>query len=178
MPRLEGKRREVQAEALLVGQQLGQTRRWRERWRWHWRSCQLAFDPSGNKWAFGGASCRLGGEAGRQRQNILRQSHRWAGRSRWENIGLKWKCCSTNDTVATSWSWWRNRGRRRGGQDEVHLPGWSILALTFTLFTLIKLINDHFSEPPDSEDSEAERSERRQYNRSVFTSTAYQLQLL
>ena len=49
------------------------------------------------------------------------------------------------------------------------------MALTFTLFTLIKLINDHFSEPPDSEDSEAERSERRQYNRSVFTSTAYQL---
>ena len=52
------------------------------------------------------------------------------------------------------------------------------MALTFTLFTPNKLINDHFSEPPDSEDSEAERSERRQYNRSVFTSTAYQLQYI
>ena len=38
--------------------------------------------------------------------------------------------------------------------------------------------NDYFSEPPDSEDSEAERSERRQYNRSVFTSTAYQLRFI
>ena len=34
MHRLEGKRRQVQAEELLVEQQLGQTRRWRERWRW------------------------------------------------------------------------------------------------------------------------------------------------
>ena len=34
MHRLEGKRREVPAEALLVEQHLGQTLKWRERWRW------------------------------------------------------------------------------------------------------------------------------------------------